>query len=215
MGKISQGVLGGFSGKVGNVVGGSWKGIDYMRIKPASVANPRTAAQVDQRSKFSIVLNFLQPLSEFLRVGFKLYAKKMTQFNSAMSYNLNHAVTGAYPNFSIDYPNVLVSRGQLNGAIGAAATSTNPATVDFTWVDNSGPGRSKASTTDKAMLLLYNASKGIAVYNLDGASRDTGAQSLNTPTDFSGDDVEAFMAFISEDGSQVSNSVYVGSVTVA
>ena len=215
MGKISQGVLGGFSGKVGNVVGGSWKGIDYMRIKPASVANPRTAAQVDQRSKFSIVLNFLQPLSEFLRVGFKLYAKKMTQFNSAMSYNLNHAVTGAYPNFSIDYPNVLVSRGQLNGAIGAAATSTNPATVDFTWVDNSGPGRSKASTTDKAMLLLYNASKGIAVYNLEGESRDTGAQSLDTPADFSGDDVEAFMAFISEDGSQVSNSVYVGSVTVA
>ena len=215
MGKISQGVLGGFSGKVGNVVGGSWKGIDYMRIKPASVANPRTAAQVDQRSKFSIVLNFLQPMTEFLRVGFKLYAKKMTQFNSAMSYNLNHAVTGAYPNFSIDYPNVLVSRGQLNGAIGAAATSTNPATVDFTWVDNSGPGRSKASTTDKAMLLLYNASKGIAVYNLEGESRDTGAQSLDTPADFSGDDVEAFMAFISEDGSQVSNSVYVGSVTVA
>ena len=76
MGKISQGVLGGFSGKIGNVVGGSWKGIDYMRIKPASVANPRTAAQVDQRSKFSIVLNFLQPMTEFLRVGFKLYAKK-------------------------------------------------------------------------------------------------------------------------------------------
>ena len=76
MGKISQGVLGGFSGKVGNVVGGSWKGIDYMRIKPASVTNPRTAAQVDQRSKFSIVLNFLQPMTEFLRVGFKLYAKK-------------------------------------------------------------------------------------------------------------------------------------------
>ena len=139
----------------------------------------------------------------------------MTQFNSAMSYNLNHAVTGAYPNFSIDYPNALVSHGQLNGAIGAGVTSTNPASVDFTWADNSGPGSSKASTTDKAMLLLYNASKGIAVYNLDGASRDTGAQSLNTPADFSGDDVEAFMAFISEDGSQVSDSVYVGSVTVA
>ena len=30
MGKISQGVLGGFSGKVGNVVGGTWKGIGYM-----------------------------------------------------------------------------------------------------------------------------------------------------------------------------------------
>ncbi len=215
MGKISQGVLGGFSGKVGNVIGGSWKGIDYMRVKPASVANPRTTGQVGQRSKFSVVLNFLQPMSEFLRVGFKLYARKMSQFNSAMSYNLNHAVTGAYPNFSIDYPNVLVSHGQLNGAIGTAVTSTNPAMVDFTWADNSGPGRSKAKTTDKAMLLVYNASKGIAIYDLGTASRDTGAQSLEVPADFSGDDVEAFMAFISEDGSQVSDSVYIGSVSVA
>ncbi len=33
MGTISKGILGGFSGKVGTVVGGSWKGIDYMRSR--------------------------------------------------------------------------------------------------------------------------------------------------------------------------------------
>ena len=32
MGKIAQGILGGLSGKVGNIIGGSWKGIDYIRI---------------------------------------------------------------------------------------------------------------------------------------------------------------------------------------
>ena len=31
MGTIKQGILGGFSGKVGTVVGSSWKGISYMR----------------------------------------------------------------------------------------------------------------------------------------------------------------------------------------
>ncbi len=86
MGKISQGVLGGFSGKLGNVVGASWKGIDYMRIKPANVANPKTQGQLDQRSKFALVLNFLQSMTAFVRLGFKLYATKKTQFNSAMSY---------------------------------------------------------------------------------------------------------------------------------
>jgi hypothetical protein len=35
MGKISKGILGGFSGTVGTVVGGKWKGIDYMRSKPS------------------------------------------------------------------------------------------------------------------------------------------------------------------------------------
>ena len=33
MGTIKQGILGGFSGKVGTVVGSSWKGISYMRGK--------------------------------------------------------------------------------------------------------------------------------------------------------------------------------------
>jgi hypothetical protein len=104
MGKISQGILGGVSGKVGNVVGGSWKGIDYLRILPASVANPRTPAQMDQRSKFITVINFLQPIKDFIRVGFKNYAVKMTQFNSAMSYNVKNAIAGTYPDYTIDYP---------------------------------------------------------------------------------------------------------------
>lgn len=37
MGTIKQGILGGFSGKVGNIVGASWRGIDYIRSMPASV----------------------------------------------------------------------------------------------------------------------------------------------------------------------------------
>ena len=32
MGTISKGILGGFSGTVGTVIGGSWKGIDYACV---------------------------------------------------------------------------------------------------------------------------------------------------------------------------------------
>ena len=53
MGKIGKGILGGVSGKVANVVGASWKGIDYLRAKPQSVANPRSVLQVNQRTKGS------------------------------------------------------------------------------------------------------------------------------------------------------------------
>ena len=54
MGTIKQGILGGFSGKVGTVVGSSWKGISYMRGQAQSVKNPRTAKQMAQRDKFSL-----------------------------------------------------------------------------------------------------------------------------------------------------------------
>lgn len=113
MGIIKQGVIGGFSGKVGNVIGASWKGIAYMRIRPTSVANPKTDAQLDHRMRFTVTLRFLQPLTQFLKIGFKNYAVKMTPFNNAMSYNFRNAIQGTYPNFTIDYPNAMVSRGQL------------------------------------------------------------------------------------------------------
>ena len=213
MGKISQGVLGGFSGKVGNIVGGTWKGIDYMRIKPANVSNPRTQGQLDQRSKFSTVLRFLQPLTDFLKVGFKLYAIKMTQFNSAMSYNLNNAITGIYPNFTIDFTKALVSRGRLVGADGAAVASSSAGVIEFTWTDNSGSGNAQGN--DKALLVVYNATKGYAVYDTAGATRATQSQNLVVPSDFSGDTVQAFIGFISDDGKEIANSVHIGSVTVA
>ncbi len=213
MGKINQGILGGVSGQVGNVIGGTWKGIDYLRIKPSSVANPRTEGQVDQRSKFSTVLRFLQPMTDFLRVGFKLYANKMTQFNAAMSYNLNNAITGAYPNFAIDYANSLVTRGNLTGAVDGAVSSPSAATVDVTWTDNSGSG--SALATDKAMILLYNAARGESVFTTAGPSRSAGTESISVPSEYTGEDVEVFLGFISEDGSKVANSSYLGSVTVA
>lgn len=213
MGKINQGILGGVSGQVGNVIGGTWKGIDYLRIKPSSVANPRTEGQVDQRSKFSTVLRFLQPMTDFLRVGFKLYANKMTQFNAAMSYNLNNAITGAYPNFAVDYANSLVTRGNLTGAANGAASSPSAGDVQITWDDNSGSG--SALATDKALILLFNPTRGESVFTTAGPVRTAGTEIISVPSEYTGEDVEVFLGFISEDGSKVANSSYLGSVTVA
>ncbi|MBU4539238.1 MAG: DUF6266 family protein [Weeksellaceae bacterium] len=213
MGKIRQGILGGLSGKVGNVIGANWKGIDYLRIKPSSVANPRTPGQVDQRSKFSTVLRFLQPMTDFLKVTFRQYASGMTQFNAAMSYNLNNAITGVYPNFAIDYPNALVSRGNLTTPADGAAVSTTAAELDITWTNNSGTG--SAMATDKALIVAINAVRGEAVFTTAGPARSAGSALLNLPVEYSGENLEVYLGFISEDGSKVSNSVYLGSVSIA
>jgi hypothetical protein len=213
MGKISQGVLGGFSGKVGNVVGGTWKGIDYMRIKPANVSNPRTEGQVDQRSKFSTVLRFLQPMTDFLRVGFKLYANRMTQFNAAMSYNLNNSITGAYPNSMIDYSSALVTRGNLTVAANGTASSPSAGNVELTWTDNSGSG--SAQGTDKALIALLNTTRGEAVFTTVGPARSVGIATIPVPSEYVGEDVEVFLGFLSGDGSKVSNSSYLGAVKVS
>ncbi|MCI4641592.1 MAG: DUF6266 family protein [Flavobacteriaceae bacterium] len=209
MGKIAQGILGGLLGKVGNIIGGSWKGIDYIRIKPSSVANPRTVGQVNQRTKFTATLEFLQAVKPFIKLGYKGLAVKKTEFNAAMSYVLNNAITGTEPNFVIDYPNALVSRGGLYGALKPTTDLTTAGEVTFGWDDNSAEGN--ANATDKAMLLVYNPSKRESISLLDGADRTVGSQIVPIPTTYAGDTVELFMAFITADGSQVSNSTYLGS----
>lgn len=211
MAVISKGILGGISGKVGTVVGASWKGIDYIRSKPASVANPRTEGQVNQRNRFSAALEYLQPNLGFVKVGYKGYAVKKTAFNAAMSYTLNNAITGTAPNFSVDYSLALLSRGALSEPLNASTNLNTPGQVEFFWDDNSDEGN--ASATDKAMLLVYNPTKKASVAILGGPQRDAGSEVVSIPSLYSGDTVELFMAFVSADNNQVSNSIYLGSGT--
>lgn len=212
MGTIKQGILGGFSGKVGAVIGGSWKGIAYMRSIPQSVKNPRTEGQVNQRTKFTIALDFLKPITGLIQSGFKLYAQKQTAFNAAMSYTLNNAITGAAPDFSIDYSKALVSRGSLSGARNGQASSASGA-VNLTWDDNSGIGA--AVEADKALIAVLNPTREEAMFDAGGNQRSAGSEDIPVPADWVGEDVEVYLGFISEDGNNVSNSVYLGTVTVA
>lgn len=212
MGTIKRGILGGFSGKVGTVIGGNWKGIDYMRGKAASVSNPKTEAQLDQRARFGAALKFLQPLTVFLRVGFKNYAVKMTAFNSAMSYNLNNALSGVYPDYFIDFASALISRGSLPGALNPQVQSSTPGQVDFAWQDNSQDAN--ANAFDKVLLVVFNPAKQLAITIIGGNDRASGGQSITVPASFSGDGVECYIAFQNANQSVLSNSVYAGPLVV-
>ena len=89
MGKIKRGILGGFQGKVANVIGQGWKGIDVMRSMPISVANPRTPAQQANRTKFSDLVDASKAIgSAYLRKTFDKQAIRKTTFNAFVSANM-------------------------------------------------------------------------------------------------------------------------------
>ena len=214
MGTIKQGILGGFSGKVGTVIGSSWKGISYMRGQAQHVKNPRSSGQMDQRSKFNLVLNFLQPNVPYIRIGYKSQAAKQTEFNAAMSYLLKNAVTGSYPNYALDFTEVMVSKGGLTQVTGAAVNWTAAQSkLTFNWTDNSGVGNALA--TDKAMPFVYNKDKNETIYNTAGATRTTHTMDVTVPNNWSGDKVEVYLGMVSEDGALVADSLYLGEVTLA
>ncbi|MDE3236947.1 MAG: hypothetical protein KGO81_13420 [Bacteroidota bacterium] len=212
MGTFVKGILGGFSGTVGTVIGGSWKGIDYMRSQPARKTGTVTQAQLEQQMKFGMMVKFLQSMSGLLSVSFRNYAIKMTGPNNALSYNLKNAITGTYPLYTIDYSLVLVSRGDMPNATNPAAVAGTAGKVNFSWVNNAGTG--KAKNTDKALLAVYCEDFNQAIYTTGSASRSAGAEILDV-TPFSGKEVQVYIGFISEDNREVATSTYLGQVTVA
>ena len=98
MGTINKGILGGFSGKVGTVIGGTWKGIDYMRSKSNRRSFVPSQKQLEQQAKFALMMRFLQPLTALLRITFNSFAVKQTGMNSVFSSKLANAIAGTYPN---------------------------------------------------------------------------------------------------------------------
>lgn len=210
MGTFSKGILGGFSGTVGTVIGGSWKGISYMRSKPERRSGVSTPAQLAQRAKFSVIVGFESTMTDLLETGFKDYAIKMSGYNNAVSYNLKNAVMGVYPNYSIDYSMALVTRGSLPNASAPAASVTG-SNVYFTWTDNSGSG--SAQSDDAAILVVYCAALKTTIYTLNGGTRSSASGNIDVSV-FSGKTVETWLGFIAADGKNVANSFYTGELTV-
>lgn len=212
MATITKGILGAIRGTVGTVTGSSWQGIDYIRTRASAHTKPSTQRQVEQQARFLLVLHFLQPIISLIMLGFKAYAVKKTGYNAAMSYNIKNAVSGTYPSYQLDYSKVLFSRGDLPGALNADAVSTEAGKVTFTWSDNSGTG--KASSGDKALLLVYCVEMKLAIFTTGSALRSAATETLLV-TEFSGQEVETWMAFISQDGKDLASSVYTGKITVS
>ncbi len=211
MAKLSQGINGPFSGKVGAVVGYTWKGIPVMRGRPSARTKPFTPRELNQQAKFRIMNRFLRPANSLLNVTFAHLAVRMSAFNKAFSYNIKNAITGAAPNLAIDYTMALISRGDLPNADSPTVTSLSAGLLQFTWTDNSGKGNAKA--TDKAFVAVYSEELGNWDYRLDIATRSQGICEMIMMI-FPGKSVQTFIGFISADGKDASDSLYTGLANV-
>ena len=70
MATIGQGIVGGFRGAVGPVVGYQWRGRWCMRSRPQTVRNPRTEAQQRHRMMFKAEVQLASRMNWLLRESF-------------------------------------------------------------------------------------------------------------------------------------------------
>jgi len=210
MGKFIKGILGGFSGKIGNVIGAYHRGVDYMRSLPRKSSKAATLPQLNQRMRFKTVMGFLRPIVAFIRVGYQMYKGTETPFNAAVAYHLENAVTGVYPNLVIDFAEVRLSKGDLLQVYQAEVSTEVGHELKLDWLNNAGP--LSPELTDEATVVVYNPMKDLFVALQGAAVRSALTYTLALPGDFVGDQVHVYMYFVGAKRS--SDSVYLGAVTV-
>ena len=215
MGKISRGFLGGFQGQLGTAYGCFWRLMDLIKAMPRKVKRPPTEAQLPARLRMALITSFLANLSKIIKIGFKnAAAPGQSAMNAAVSYNLNNAVTDTSPNYTIDFPELVISKGKLAGPYLVEVVIDAPAQVKFKWQQAAAGSQDAGNATDKATFIVFNAVKGRFVTLQGVVSRTALEYALQIPPDFSGDIVHCYMSFVSADGKEVSNSIYVTGIEV-
>lgn len=202
MGIIRRGILGGFSNRVGNVVGSSWKGIATMRVLPLSVANPRTAAQINVRKNFSgitkmaseLLTSIVKPLND-------RFAVRMSGYNLFIQRN-----SKAFQDDGTFQPSELtLSHGRLS-EVSIRDVNVVDDLCSIQW-DKTLTGSMDLSS-DKVYAVALDSVTGEVLGQSSGTS-DRFAGEVDFFVKSTANAIAAYLAFLRADGTEVSPSSYI------
>src|SRR5690606_6893406 len=212
MAKFINGAIGTFSGKVGSIIGSSWRNIHYMRGLPKKRTKPFSEAQLAQQRRFGLMGSFLLPLKGLFEIGLaNVDASEATLFNKAMAINLP-AVTGTYPDFTIDYSKVQFSKGSLLPPRGISVAAED-LQVTVNWRPTASAFNGHGD--DDVYVLLYDRELELFYTTDDVEQRSTGEAVIAVDDDAVDHEADVWLFCVSRDGSLISKTVYAGSVTLA
>lgn len=219
MGKMRMGILDGFVGKVGTVVGSFWKGKKVIRGYNEFPKESHTEQQELQRAKFGMLGEMGGALLNALQIGLKKYAaaQKSTEVGEFVKLNMVN-VSGTVNHLEAAYDKFILSDGGLTGVALGEANFATPLTVTVP-IDDSYSDTRFNSEDDRVVLAVYSKTNGRAVVS-DGSVKRTGDQvSVTVPSYWQGHYVEVF-AFVkasenSADPYECSETIYCGSGRIA
>ena len=208
MATFNKGILGGFSGKVGTVVGASWRGKDVMRSLPKPSQKEPTEKQLLQQAKFKLAITFLQPLKAIQSQYFGSGSGVKSRVNLATSYTINEAMQVVKNVPELVYNKVLITKGELTGFQNAVVTTQVGGVLSLEWEDNSNQGNARA--TDMVNLVCY--CKELKIFEIFESivMRSDLMLDVTLPNYCIGKTVEVYAYLTNERQTMASNSFYLG-----
>ena len=199
MGKFYNGVLGTMTGKVGGVVGRTWKGINTVAAYQPNVSNPRTNLQVAQRGKMAAITLFASQINtSIIKPLWDRFAKGMSGYNAFIQNNIPFVSDLGV----IDLSKLEISKGKM---VAPVIIDTYYQADEWYIVWDTAIADSYSMPTDKAYILITSGDAKKVIISAGIVQRSAGQ--IVIPSDITPDDEGyIYLAFKRADGTIVSNT---------
>lgn len=210
MANYNQGILGPFSGKVGPVVGSTWKGRQVMRGRPypkKKVTPSTLQAMVQQRLR--VISEFLRPLGGLISTGMRFAAKAaaITPRNYATKRNMENSMNLSGSTWSVIPSTIEISAGNF-GNVESLQMTQSAQSFNISWTSNAGVvvgitagGRYVTLLdNDTVWLVAYNVEKNeISMPSTSNIIRDDASAVIPRPSNWAAGDHVHLYAFTMAD----------------
>lgn len=211
MGTLKNGLFGPLSGKVGNIIGSSWRGIHYVRSVPKKTKKEPSAKQLAVRARFAEVRKFLLPLKSVVERGYSNQdLRRATALNLAVKEN--YAVfAGTDEQPGPDYSRIVLSRGtSVCRPLGCQIVAGTPRHVQISWhaFDMFG-----LHDDDRATVVISCPEKAEAIVCMDQFFRGDQLADLEIPFAWLNVTIYGYV-FMTDEFGKHSSTAFAGSLAV-
>lgn len=222
MARITNSILAGLSGNLGDLVFYKVGGVTYARKKPGKQSKT-TKVQTSERKRNSQSVStqtqkFLKNIKHILRFGYQSFENGASRpYHAAVSYTMKNSFkfVGTSASKILDISLVKVSRGSLLGPQDPNVERV-PEGIKFTWTDNSW--QAAATPYDKVFVFLLSTESMLTgtEWEFLGNTRDKENHVLPISPVLKDTKWHAWIAFSKENAwtkkRELSDSVYLGVV---
>lgn len=238
MGTFNQGILGGFRGKVGNVVGFYWKGQAVMRGLAGSVSNPRTTPQQRNRARFAVAGSIVKSFANVIQVSYNEYYRRSSIGKSRSRVNnfmRNAIFATSLPDGTSTAQDVQINPGNLSisepigsalfynpNSLAATAGVEGSNSIVVTWQDNTGATQELAAN-DYVQIVVWPTERNTETGLMDlpttffwagNATRRDQTTTITLPEVFAGRTVAVYAYSEDTAFTKRSRSTYLGDVVI-
>ena len=187
--------------------------ISFLKFLDHGSYTSASTLQLPQRDKLRMIIDFFDIILYLVETCYRHFKKRKANAGRAAIENLANALTGKFPDVSIDYSKVNILGGNLASPCGAMYQNPGSSKLSFSW---SKCTQSNSNLDDELMGMIYCPERHEfwCEQNL-GITRADGFCTLDVPVEFEGSEVHVWLAYRSADGKSNSNSSYMGKVLIS